>query len=144
MKIKIYRVDKSLPLPTYKTPGSVAFDVYSRIDAVIKPKEIGYLPTNFIIKVPEGYVLMVAARSSTHKMGLMVANGVAWLDQDFYGPEDEPWVIAYNYTNKDVRISKGDRVAQAAFIPVTKVSWQEVKAPVKKTSRGMIGSTGVK
>ena len=40
MKVKIKRVDKSLPLPKYETSGAVAFDLYSRIDMEIFPKQL--------------------------------------------------------------------------------------------------------
>ena len=37
MKIRMTRVDKGLPLPTYHTQGAVAFDLYPRVSAVIPP-----------------------------------------------------------------------------------------------------------
>ncbi len=32
MKVKIKRIDKSLPLPVYETNGSVGFDIIARVD----------------------------------------------------------------------------------------------------------------
>ena len=65
MKIEIKRVDKSIPLPEYKTGGSVGFDIICRKDTSIEPGEIGHVPGNVIVKTPPGYMLLVALRSST-------------------------------------------------------------------------------
>ena len=143
MKLKIQRIDKSLPLPEYKTKGAVAFDIYSRTAEVIKPQEIKYLPSNLIIRVPRGHFLMIAARSSTHKKGLFMAHGVGVLDQDYCGPEDEIFIPLYNFTDKKVTIQKGDRIAQGILTPIQKAVWHEVDS-IKKKSRGGFGSTGTK
>ncbi|HNZ67509.1 MAG TPA: dUTP diphosphatase, partial [Planctomycetota bacterium] len=69
MQIKIKRIDETLPLPTYQTPGSVAFDIYARIDITIPPQSLGRIPSNLIIQVPKGYVLVIKDRSSTAGKG---------------------------------------------------------------------------
>ena len=76
MKVKIKRIDKSLPMPAYQTIGAVAFDLYSRIDITIPPKTLERLPTNVIIAIPKGYMLEIKDRSSTlKKKGLLVSTG---------------------------------------------------------------------
>ena len=81
MKIKIKRIEKDLPLPEYQTKGAVAFDLYSRVNMVIKPKSLERLPTNIIIEIPEGYMLEIKDRSSTLKRkGLLVSTG--YIDND--------------------------------------------------------------
>lgn len=140
MKVKIKRIDKSLPLPEYHTSGAVAFDIYSRIDAIVKPKEIERLPTNVIIKIPKGYMLEIKDRSSTLKRkGLFVSTG--FIDNDFHGEEDELLLQVYNLTDNDVKIEKGERLGQGAFVKVDKAEWEEVDN-MKEISRGSFGSTG--
>ena len=142
MKVKIYRLDKSLPLPEYKTKGSVAFDLYSRLDLEIKPKEIVLVPTNLIIRTPKNYMLLIAARSSTPiKLGLSVLNGIGIIDQDYCGPEDEIKLQTYNFTENPVKITKGQRIGQATFLRIDKAQWQEVQT-IKNRTRGGFGSTG--
>lgn len=142
MKIKIVRIDKSLPLPQYHTPGSVAFDLYTRIDAIFNPGEIKLLPANFIIQVPKGHFLMIAARSSLFKTGLQVANSIGVIDQDYHGPQDELLLSLRNFSDKIVEVKKGDRLAQGLILPIHKVEeWQEVDL-IKSDSRGGYGSTG--
>ena len=141
MIIKIKRIDKGLPLPVYETEGSVGLDLLAREDTLIKSKEIGLIPCNIIVEVPEGYVFVIASRSSTpRKKGLLMPHGVGILDQDYCGPEDEVLAQFYNFSNFDVIIKKGEKVAQGLFMPVSKISWEEVDE-IRKESRGGLGST---
>ena len=141
MKIKIVRIDKSLPLPQYQTAGAVAFDMYSRIDAQISPQSFQLLPSNLVIEVPKGFFLLVAARSSTVKKGLMKANGIGVIDQDYHGPADEIGILVYNFTGNPVQVRRGERIAQGMILPVEKAEWNEVES-IKDDSRGGFGSTG--
>jgi dUTP pyrophosphatase len=142
MKVKIFRIDKSLPLPEYQTKGAVAFDLYSRIDITIKPKEIALIPTNFIIQTPKNYMLVVVTRSSTpKKLGLSVPHGIGIIDQDYCGSEDEVKLQIYNFTESPVAITIGQRIGQATFVRINKASWQEIPE-IKAQTRGGFGSTG--
>ncbi len=140
MKIKIKRIEKDLPLPEYQTSGAVAFDLYSRLDNIIKPKTLERLPTNIIVEIPEGYMLEIKDRSSTLKRkGLLVTTG--YIDNDFHGEEDEILLQVYNLTDNDVKIEKGERLGQGVFVKVEKAQWEEVDK-MKETARGGFGSTG--
>lgn len=141
MKVKIKRIDKSLPLPEYQTKGSVAFDLYSRKDLKIKPQEIALIPTNLIIQTPKNYMLLIASRSSNpKKLGLLKPHGIGIIDQDYCGPEDEIKVQVYNFSNKTSKINRGQRIGQATFVPIKKAVWQETDN-IKSKSRGGFGST---
>lgn len=143
MKIKIKRFDKTLPLPVHKTAGSVAVDLYSRIDVEIKPKEIAYVPMNVAIKIPDGYFIMQAPRSSTHKLGVQAINGVGIFDRDYCGNEDEYHFAAYNFTDKTVLIEKGTRLCQLVLIKCENFEFNEVDV-MEEPNRGGFGSTGQK
>lgn len=144
MKIRIKRVDKSLPLPEYQTEGSVACDIYARETVAVPVHGLAKVPGNVIIDCPPGYMFMVASRSSTpSRKGLMFANGVGIGDQDFCGPEDEWNIIVYNFTDHEVVVERGERIAQILFFPNEKAEWEEVDEMTKPT-RGGIGSTGHK
>jgi dUTP pyrophosphatase len=141
MKVAIKRIDVSLPLPVYETDGSVGFDLLTRAETLIKPREVGLIPTNVIVKVPKGYMLLVAARSSTpRKKGLLIPHGIGIIDHDYCGPNDEILVQVYNFTEKDVVIQRGEKIAQGVLVKIGKASWRE-KGTLKKTSRGGFGST---
>lgn len=142
MRVSIFRKDPSVPLPEYKTSGSVAFDLSPSEDTIIPPHEIRLLPTGLVICTPPGHMLVVAARSSTPlKKGLMVANGIGIVDQDYCGPEDEIKLSFYNFTDKPVEVKKGERLAQGLFLALDRIEWEEVKELNNKT-RGGFGSTG--
>lgn len=141
MQITIQRVDKELPLPAYKTSGAVAFDLVSRVSIVVPPGEVVYAPLNVIIATPAGHMLLLAARSSLHKRGLMMANNVGLIDQDYCGANDEIVAPLFNITKQPVTIARGERIMQAAIIPITNVTWNEVDT-IDTASRGGFGTTG--
>jgi dUTP pyrophosphatase len=143
VKLKIKRFDKKLPLPVHKTDGAVAVDLYSRLDVKIKPKEIAYIPMNVAIKIPDGYFILSAPRSSTHKLGVMGINGVGIIDRDYCGNEDEYHFAAYNFTDKIVSIEKGTRLCQLLLIKCENFDFDEVDE-MDEVSRGGFGTTGVK
>ena len=142
MQVKIKRIDTSLPLPEYQTSGAVAFDLYSRIDMTIAPKSLGLIPTNIIVEIPNGYMLMLASRSSTpKKKGLLVPHGIGIIDQDYCGEKDELLLQVYNFTDQEVPITKGERMGQGVFVRVDQGQWEEV-TEMKDESRGGFGTTG--
>ncbi len=141
MQIKIKRVDKSLPLPEYKTDGAVCFDLTSRIDIEIQPQEIKLIPLNVMIKIPKGYFILMAPRSSLPiKKGLMAANSIGIFDEDYCGDNDEYLFEAYNFTNKSIQVTKGERVCQALLVKFEKAEFNVVDTMEDK-DRGGIGST---
>lgn len=145
MKIKIKLIDTSLPLPSYQTEGSVAFDLYARESVVIPPFTPTIIPANVVIQVPKGYFLMIASRSSTPlKKNLMVANGIGVIDEDYHGDTDEIGVQVLNFSQKEVTVEKGERIAQTLLIQIAKVVDFEVVDSIKSESRGGFGSTGQK
>ncbi len=142
MKVKIKRIDTSLPLPEYQTSGAVAFDLTSRIDMTIAPKTLGLIPANVVIETPPGYMLMVSSRSSTpKKKGLLIPHGIGIVDRDYCGEKDEVMMQFYNFTDQEVSVAKGERIGQAVFVRIDKSEWEEV-SEMNADSRGGFGSTG--
>ncbi len=142
MKIQIKLIDNSLPLPSYQTKGSVAFDLYSRENLIIEPFKPTLVPLNVIIKVPKGYFLMLAARSSLAlKKQLFLANGIGVIDQDYHGEDDEIKASVINFSQKPVEIKKGERIAQGILVKITKVDKFIKKDRMERKNRGGFGST---
>ena len=142
MKIKIKRIDKTLPLPIYETDGSVGFDIIARENVVVSNGEIELVPGNIVVEVPRGYMLAVASRSSTpRKKGLTPPHGFGIIDHDYCGPEDEVKIQVYNFSGEDVTIERGEKIAQGVFVRVDKFDWEEVDE-IREESRGGFGSTG--
>ena len=141
MRIRIKRFDKELPLPEYKTGGAAAFDLIARETVEILPRKVGYVKLNCAIETPGGYFLLLVARSSTHKKGLILANGIGILDPDFSGDGDECVAAYFNFTDKPVKVERGERIAQGTFIRFEKAEWEEVDR-LENPTRGGFGTTG--
>ena len=141
--VSIRRLDPSIPLPVYQSPGAAGFDLAASRDVDVAPHTIALIPTGLVIRAPEGHFLGIFARSSTPlKKGLMVANGVGVIDQDYCGPADEVKIQVLNFTAAPVEVAKGDRIAQGLFIPVARADWQEADGDLRDGSRGGFGATG--
>jgi dUTPase len=46
-----------------------------------------------------------------------------------------------NVTDSEVRISRGDRLAQGIVLPAPRVTWEEV-SEIREITRGGFGATG--
>ena len=144
LPVRIRRLDAAVPLPAYQTPGAAGFDLAANADVVIAPGTIALVPTGLVIQVPPGHCLGNFARSSTPlKKGLMVANGVGVIDQDYCGPADEVKIQVLNFTATPVHVATGDRLAQGLFMPVARAEWHEADGDLRDGSRGECGVSDV-
>jgi len=141
MQIKVKQFDTSLPLPAYKTKGAAGMDLCARITMSIAPKAVGYIPLNIALEIPEGYWVLVAARGSTHKQGLLPIHGIGIGDADFKGDNDEYHFPVYNFTDQEVTIEKGQRIAQIIVLPYESVEL-DIVDHLGNQDRGKFGSTG--
>src|ERR1039458_10001447 len=143
MNIKIKRFDKNLPLPKRQTEGAAAFDLTAREAVTIAPGTVGYVPLNVAVEAPADHFLLIAARSGTHKKGIMMANGLGIIDPDYSGNEDEIKAAYFNFSAAPVAIEKGERIAQGTFVKISHPEWVETDEMPNKT-RGGFGTTGNK
>ena len=142
MHVHIQRLDKTLPLPRYESSGAAAFDVITRETTVIEPGAIGLIPGNVIVRVPAGYFLLLAPRSSLpRKKFLTFPHSIGILDQDYHGEKDELMVQVMNIGKEPVTVERGERIAQALFVRIERAEWEEVDSHGTET-RGGFGSTG--
>jgi len=142
MRLRIRRLDSTIPLPAYGTGESAGFDLAAAQDVSIPPHGIALVGTGLVIEVPTGYFLGIFARSSTPlKRGLLVANGVGVIDPDYSGPTDEIKIQLLNISGNAVQVSRGDRLAQGIVLPAPRVTWDEV-TELRSAVRGGFGSTG--
>jgi dUTP pyrophosphatase len=142
MHVSIQRIDSTLPLPPYASNGAVGFDIVTRETTIIEPGTITLVPGNVIVKVPEGYALLIVPRSSMpRKKGLIMPHSIGVIDQDYHGENDELLVQVKNFTNEPVTVERGERIAQGVFVKVEQAEWHEVTSHGAET-RGGFGSTG--
>ncbi len=142
MRLRIKRLDSTIPLPTYGTDEAAGFDLAASHDLIIEPRQIALVRTGLVIEVPSGHCRAILARSTPPlKRGLMVANGVCIVDPDYSGPNDEVMIQLLNVTDAPVRVQRGDRLAQGIVLPAPRVTWQEVDS-IRQATRGGFGATG--
>jgi dUTP pyrophosphatase len=141
LEVLVHRVDPTLPLPAYATPGSVGFDLLCRAETTVPPGAIALLPSNLIIHTPPGYALLIAPRSSTaRRTGLDFPHSLGVIDQDYRGPDDEVMIQVRNTRAAPVVVARGERIAQGLFVPVALAQWREMERP-DGPSRGGFGSS---
>jgi dUTP pyrophosphatase len=113
----------------------------ARVETTVAPGAIARVPANVIVETPPGYMLLIAARSSTPgKKGLTLPNGIGVIDQDYCGPDDEVQLLVYNFTAAPVTVARGERIAQGVFVRVARAEWAETDSAARP-SRGGFGST---
>jgi dUTP pyrophosphatase len=142
---KVCVVRPGVQMPAFQTPDSVGFDLVSAEDVSVGPGAIVAVPTGLVIEPPEGFHLVIAARSSlSSKKGLILANGIGVVDPDYCGPDDELLLALWNPSSiAVVDIRKGERLCQAFFRQFPRVELRQVsREALGGTSRGGLGSTG--
>ena len=141
MRVKIKRFDPTLPLPSYQSRGAACVDLYARTETTIAPGAVGLVPLNVALEIPEGCWVLVAARGSTHKHGVLPVQGVGIGDWDFQGDADEYRFAFYNYTDQPATIARGTRIAQLMVLRYEPIELEEVEY-LQGQDRGSYGSTG--
>lgn len=143
LKVIIKRFDTNLPLPEYKSPGAVGMDLAAREDTVVPARGVALVPLNIALQLPKDTWLLVSARSSLHKQGVMLANGIGVGDYDYRGDGDEYKAALFNFTDKAVKLEKGERIVQMIVMQKNPVQLEEVEH-FDTEDRGGFGSTGKK
>ena len=143
MTKKILKIKTNNKLPEYKTFYSAGMDIYSsnEEEIIIKPGEVGKVPTDLKIEIPEGFFVAIYPRSSTGvKRQLMLANSTGIIDSDYRG---EIKLFFYNFGKNEQVIKKNKRLAQMVVQPYEKVEIQKVDDLCEsERGEGGFGSTG--
>ena len=140
--LPIKRLDEGVELPSYAYEGDAGLDLRSAEDVVLKPFERRLVSTGLAIAIPDGYAGFVQPRSGLAlREGLSMANTPGLIDAHYRG---ELKVCAINLDpERDIHITKGERIAQLVIQKVPHVSLMEVDS-LDKTDRGVggFGSSG--
>ena len=129
--------------PRKSHEDDAAFDLRSRVDAVIPSGKITLVPTGVFMELPVGYEAQVRPRSGLAlKHGITVLNTPGTIDAGYRG---EVGVILINAGENDFAIARGDRIAQMVVQKLADVQLVAAEQ-LSETARGAggFGSTGVK
>lgn len=145
IKVKFRRLHPDAKIPERKTAGAVGFDLssvdnYTIWSTNVEDKAV-CIHTGLALEIPKGYHGKIFLRSSTGlNTKLRMANGTGIIDSDYRG---EILILAENYTRKQVKVTKGERIAQLLIEKTEDVVFEEADK-LSETERGIkgYGSTG--
>lgn len=137
------KIGREIPLPYYATDGAAAMDLHACIDAPMTIPAGGQVvvPTGLAVAIPEGYVGIIAVRSSMGvRHGITLSNAIGVIDSDYRGPLG---VGLRNTTGEDYILQPCDRMAQLMVVPVLRPEIRLVEElPETERGAGGFGSTG--
>lgn len=129
-------------IPKRSTKRSAGYDFALLEEIVIPAKKIVAAKTGLKAYMNDDEVLFIYPRSSlAKKRGLMLSNNVGVVDADYYNNIDNDghiMISLFNFTNENVVLLKGERVAQGIFQKYLKATNEE---QVTNNRKGGFGST---
>jgi dUTP pyrophosphatase len=146
--VKVLRLAhaEGLSLPVYQTADAAGMDLIAAVPAdepaSIRPGARTLVPTGLAFELPPGIEAQVRPRSGlAAKHGVSVLNSPGTIDADYRG---EVSVILINHGDAAFTISRGDRIAQVIFAPVSQARLIETfSLTATRRGAGGFGSTGV-
>ena len=142
VNVLLTRVDSSVPVPAYAHPDDAGVDLSCTADVVLGPGERAVVGTGIAVALPPGYAGFVHPRSGlAARAGLSVVNAPGTVDSGYRG---EIRVCLINHDPRsELRLHRGDRIAQLVVQRVERVRFVEVAAlPESARGVGGYGSTG--
>ncbi len=139
IKYKKLHPDAKPPKQGHYGDAGFDFSVYS-IEP-IKGEKAVIIHSGICVEIPYGYQGELRARSSVHKTGAVLSNGVGTIDAGYRG--EVKGVFYLNGNDNPFEI--GDRFAQLVIMPAPPVKYVEVEE-LSESERGEngYGSTGTK
>lgn len=96
VNVKVWREDKSIPLPTYGKEGDACCDIYAKSIEYDEEKDRTIIHTGLHFALPDEYEMELRPRSSNTKTDVYMPNSPGTLDWGYRG---ELLVIFKNRTN---------------------------------------------
>jgi len=142
MKIPFLKLDPELPTPVSAHEGDAGVDLYAREDTILAPGAWTTIPTGVATAIPAGHAGLVAPRSGlAARLGIGVVNGPGVVDAGYRG---EIKVILINHGPEEVRLRRGERIAQLLVVPIAMSEFEEVdELPDTSRGAGGFGSSGL-
>lgn len=139
-KVPVLFNEEADHLPLKKHDGDAGYDLYVSRDTLIEASSFTDIPTGIKMALPAGLWARITGRSSTlRNRNILVTEGI--IDNGFRG---ELWIGAFNLSNKDVTVKKGERVAQLILHDIIGAYW-DLTDELEESDRGGngFGSTGL-
>lgn len=159
--VKVYREDKTQPLPVYSKEGDACMDVYAISIEYDEEKDRYIVHTGLHFELPDDYEMEIRPRSSNTATDFYIPNSPSTIDWGYRGEvlmifksrTDIYLSLDYNERktfNKEFKnefpYKVGDRICQLLVRRRERIIWKEVKSldELSKTERGSggFGHTG--
>ncbi|MDZ7798538.1 MAG: dUTP diphosphatase [Patescibacteria group bacterium] len=138
MKLKIKKLKENIIPPSYAYEHDAALDLYSSQEIILKSGQCHQFKLGFATEIPQGYVALIWDKSSFGSQGIKTLGGV--IDAGYRG---EWKIVLQNLSDKDFKINKGQKIAQALIQKVEKVKIEETnKLSDSQRGKGGFGSSG--
>ena len=142
-ELKIVKSIDNAYIPEYEHIGDSGMSLRTPMTFDIPRRTQKLINLGIKMMIPEGYEVQIRSRSGkTLKQCLVVAQGTGTIDQGYTG---DIGVILYNRGPSELRIKKGESIAQAVLCPVATANITEgIDEDMPDTTRGSgaYGSTG--
>jgi len=141
MKVRIKRLTEKAEIPFKAHSTDACYDVIATSIEDLGDGRIIY-GTGISLGLPKNTQLDVRSRSSIHKTGLILSNGVGTGDEGYIG---EYKVVFYNILSHLPNYQIGDKIAQIQLKGRLDMDFEEVDE-LEETARGEggFGSSGLK
>lgn len=128
--------------PIRATTTSAGIDLSLPADITLRSRTITVVELPYKVAIPDGYVGLLALRSSLGARGITIPNSVGVIDSDYRGNLKLPLSLLHDSGPTILRA--GERVAQLVILPVALPMPVEADINAGETSRGAggLGSTG--
>lgn len=133
-------------LPRRQTEDSFGYDLAALETVTIPARSVRAVPTGLRLAFPlpfsrsDGVAMLILPRGSLSiKKSLLVANSPGLVDA-YYG--EDIGLILYNFSDVDVQVAAGDRLAQALFVRVELPAVATAPHQAWSMTRSGFGSTG--
>lgn len=141
-QLRVEITSSSARLPIRATSSSAGLDLSLAADVTLRNRTITVVELPYKVAIPNGYVGLLALRSSLGARGITIPNSVGVIDSDYRGNLKLPLSLLHDSGPTILRA--GERVAQLVLLPVALTKPVEDDINADETSRGAggLGSTG--
>lgn len=141
-QLRIEITSNAVRPPIRATTASAGLDLSLAADVTLRNQTITVVELPYKVAIPNGYVGLLALRSSLGARGITIPNSVGVIDSDYRGNLKLPLSLLHDSGPTILRA--GERVAQLVLLPATLPMPVEADINADETSRGAgsLGSTG--
>ena len=140
--LRVETTSRTVRPPIRATSASAGLDLSLPADVTLRNRTITVVELPYKVALPDGYVGLLALRSSLGARGITIPNSVGVIDSDYRGTLKLP--LALLHDSGPVILRAGERVAQLVILPAAFPSPVEATVAADETRRGGggLGSTG--